>query len=242
MTEILGGRRYYDEFSNWYERERHGGYHRLIDTLTVELAAPFCRGKEVLEAGCGTGLLLKEIARVAKRAVGLDLSPGMAQKAQARGLPVVLGSITALPFASESFDVALSFKVLAHLEEIDLALSELTRVVRPGGHLILEFYNAQSLRYLAKRLGGPGKISAEHHEGQIFTRWDTPLEVVQRLPAELRLISWHGIRVITPAAFFHKLPFIGPMLGRAERALRDGPLARFGGFLVVVAQKRASGA
>lgn len=238
MSEARAGRSYYDDFSNWYERERHQGYHRMIDALETDLVLPYCADREVLEAGCGTGLILKEVARVARRAVGLDLSLGMARQAKERGLDVVLGSITSLPFASDSFDAAYSFKVLAHLVDIDRALSELARVVRPGGHLILEFYNAQSLRYLAKRAAGPGKISEARHEGEMFTRWDTPRTVEARLPASLKLVSWHGVRVATPAAAVHKLPIVGPLFGRAERLLRDGPLARFGGFLVAVCQKQ----
>lgn len=237
MNETKAGRSYYDEFSGWYEKQRHRGYHQVIDDLEIDLARPFCNGREILEAGCGTGLILKELARVAKRATGIDLSPGMAKKAKERGLDVALGSITDLPFPDERFDVVLSFKVLAHLQAIDRALSELVRVTRPGGHLLLEFYNPRSLRYLAKRLAGPGRISAQRHEGEMFTRWDTPLEIISRLPPNVRILSWHGVRVVTPAAFVHRLPGVGGLWGRAERALRDGPLARFGGFLVVVAQK-----
>jgi SAM-dependent methyltransferase len=238
MSETRAGRSYYDDFSGWYEKERHQGYHRVIDALEIDLALPYCADREVLEAGCGTGLILKEVSRVARRSVGLDLSHGMAKQAKERGLQVVLGSITSLPFADNSFDTAYSFKVLAHLVDIDRALSELARVVRPGGHLLLEFYNPYSLRYLAKRLAGPGKISDGRHEGEMFTRWDTPRAIEARLPASLELRSWHGVRVATPAAFAHKLPGVGPLLARAERALRDGPLARLGGFLVAVCQKR----
>jgi ubiquinone/menaquinone biosynthesis C-methylase UbiE len=238
MTDPHTGRAYYDDFSGWYERERHRGYHQMIDALEIDLALPYCAGKDVFEAGCGTGLILKELARAARSATGLDLSPGMAKQARSRGLKVALGSITALPFRDESFDVAASFKVLAHLKDIRLALSELARVVRPGGVLILEFYNAQSLRYLAKRLAGPGKVAAHRHEGEIFTRWDTAETIRAHLPDSLTPESWHGVRVATPAAFVHKLPGVGTLFGRAERLLRDSPLARFGGFLIVVARKR----
>ncbi len=55
------------------------------------------------------------------RARGVDLSPGMLHKAQARGLDVVLGSATALPFEDNQFDVTCSFKVLAHVPVIELA-------------------------------------------------------------------------------------------------------------------------
>jgi ubiquinone/menaquinone biosynthesis C-methylase UbiE len=236
--EYHAGRNYYDDFSNWYEKQRHQGYHRVIDDLEIDLAVPFCKDKEILEAGCGTGLILRELASVAKSATGLDLSLGMARQAKERGLPVVLGSITDLPFADESFDVVLSFKVLAHLQNIDRALQEIARVTRPKGHVILEFYNSQSLRYAAKKLAGPGKISEARVEAEMFTRWESPEQIIARFSSQFDVISTHGVRVLTPAAFVHKLPIVGPLWGRAERIVRDGPLARFGGFFVVVAQKR----
>lgn len=237
VKEYHAGRNYYDDFSHWYENQRHHGYHQVIDALEIDLALPYCAGKEILEAGCGTGLILKDLAKVAKRAVGIDLSPGMARQAKARDLNIVLGSVTDLPFANESFDVVMSFKVLAHIKDIDKALSELTRVVRPGGRLILEFYNSQSLRYLAKRLAGPGKISQDRHEAEMFTRWEPPSEIVGRFPSSVRVLSTHGVRVVTPAAFVHRLPLVGSLWGKAERALRDGPFSRFGGFFVVVAER-----
>ena len=70
-------RAYYDDFSKRYERERHHGYHALLDELELDVALPLAEGREVLEVGCGTGLILSRLAGVARRAEGIDLSPGM---------------------------------------------------------------------------------------------------------------------------------------------------------------------
>jgi len=53
---------YYDRFSETYDNERHRGYHRLIDELELDLVCRYGAGKDVFEAGCGTGLLLREAA------------------------------------------------------------------------------------------------------------------------------------------------------------------------------------
>ena len=53
---------YYDRFSETYDNERHRGYHRLIDELELDLVRRYGAGKDVFEAGCGTGLLLREAA------------------------------------------------------------------------------------------------------------------------------------------------------------------------------------
>src|SRR5438045_9522240 len=111
-------KRYYDEFAGWYERERGRGYHQLIDDLEIEVVERYSRGASVLEAGCGTGLLLQRVARSAGEAWGLDLSSGMLAKARARGLNVVQGSGPDLPFPGRPFDVVYSFTGLAHAERI----------------------------------------------------------------------------------------------------------------------------
>ncbi|HEY3498249.1 MAG TPA: class I SAM-dependent methyltransferase [Polyangiaceae bacterium] len=231
-------RDYYDDFSTGYERERHHGYHALLDELELDVALPFATGREVLEVGCGTGLILGRVAERAARAEGVDLSPGMLELARRRGLSVQEGSATALPFADASFDLVYSFKVLAHVPEIERALGEMARVCRPGGHVLAELYNPWSLRFLAKKLAGPGKISDGRSEADVYTRWDSPTQLGRLFPPELERVDVRGLRVFTPAAFVHKIPVLKTLIGGAERAVTSGPLRWFGGFLVVVARKR----
>jgi ubiquinone/menaquinone biosynthesis C-methylase UbiE len=123
---------YYDRFSPSYERERHHGYHQLIDELELELVRRHGTGRDILEAGCGTGLLLAEAARVGRSAIGLDLSRGMLEQARGRGLRVVQGSLTTLPLPDASVDLVYSMKVLAHVPPIREAIAELARVTRPA--------------------------------------------------------------------------------------------------------------
>jgi ubiquinone/menaquinone biosynthesis C-methylase UbiE len=232
-------RSYYDEFAAWYERERHHGYHAMLDRLQVDLAAPLCAGREVLEGGCGTGLILKEIAPIARRAQGLDLSPGMLEQARARGLAVVEGSATALPFDDASFDTVYSFKVLPHVQDIAEAMREVARVLRPGGRALLEFYNRHSLRYAVKRLKPAQRVAEGTHDTQVFTRYDSLDDVRGYLPDALSVVGVHGIRVFTPFAQAHQIPGVRHVLGKAERWARDLPAtARFGGFLVVQVERR----
>ena len=230
-------RDYYDEFSHWYEKERHDGYHALIDDLESDLLMDYVKGKRVLEVGCGTGLIMHRIEETARHRVGLDISAGMLRRAVERGLDVVQGDATALPFDDNTFDVVYSFKVLAHVQDIDQALREMVRVTKRGGVLLLEFYNRYSLRYLAKRVGGPQKISDQTHEGVVFTRWDTPLDLVRRLPENVTVVDWAGVRVLTPFARAHKVPIVKDVLSRAEFRARDSLLKYFGGFLVVILEK-----
>ena len=232
-------RAYYDDFSDGYERERGVGYHRLLDDLEMQIVAPLARGQRVLEVGCGTGLILGRIAHHAASARGVDFSAGMLRAARARGLDVVLGSATNLPFADASFDLVCSFKVLAHVPEIGKALAEIARVVRPGGRMVLEFYNPWSLRYLVKRISGPRPISDGRTEADVFTRWDSPRAIRYLLPNTVELEGFRGVRVLTPAAFVHKLPILRRAFAFAEHRAVDSPLRYFGGFLIAIARKQS---
>jgi ubiquinone/menaquinone biosynthesis C-methylase UbiE len=240
-TDAGTTRAYYDEFARGYERHRRPndphGYHAMVDDLEVDLVRRFGQGKDVLECGCGTGLLLERIAKFARTAAGIDLSPGMLEKARERGLDVREGSVTLLPFPDASFDVTCSFKVLAHVPEIGRALKEMARVTRPGGVILAELYNPISLRGLAKRLGPAGLISERTRESAVYTRFDAPWIVPRLLPPGTRVEGARGVRIVTPAAAVMRVPFLGGALQRLERALADGPAAFFGGFYIAIIRK-----
>jgi ubiquinone/menaquinone biosynthesis C-methylase UbiE len=159
--------------------------------------------------------------------------------ARGRGLRVVQGGLTDVPLPSASVDVVYSMKVLPHVPRIREALAELARVVRPGGHLLLEFYNPWSLRYLAKRLGGPAPIAAGTTDRDVFTRYDTLASARSYLPPDVELVAVRGVRVVTPTSTVFRVPSLGRLFARAERAACDLPLVRnLGGFLVLAARKR----
>jgi ubiquinone/menaquinone biosynthesis C-methylase UbiE len=239
-TDLHSTQQYYDRFAHTYERERHQGYHKLIDELELDLIRRYGTGRDVFEAGCGTGLLLDEATRVARSAVGLDLSNGMLRPAKQRGLKVVQGSLTAVPLPDRSVDLVYSMKVLAHVPPIREALAELARVVRPGGHLLLEFYNPYSLRYLAKVLGGAAPIAEGTTDRDVYTRYDTIQTMRGYLPTDVEFVGVRGVRVVTPVSQVFRVPVLASLFEKAERLACDLPgLRGLGGFIIVIARKKA---
>ncbi len=238
-------RAYYDGFAARYEEGRDGhdpgGYHDLLDDLEVGFVERFGRGGDVLEVGCGTGLLLRRMAAFARSARGVDLSPGMLEQARARGLDVGEASATDLPFPDASFDVVCSFKVLAHVREVERALGEMARVVRPGGYVIAELYNPLSLRGLVKRFGPAGAVAEGSTEHDVYTRFDPPWRIGAIKPPSTRLVASRGVRIFTPAAAALRLPAIGAILRRGERLCCDSPLRWLGGFWIAALKKKESG-
>jgi SAM-dependent methyltransferase len=232
-------RGYYDRFAATYEAHRAGRsrYHDLLDELEVELALPYVRGRDVLEVGCGTGLILSRLTEAARRAVGVDLSPGMLARARERGLDVVEGTATALPFPDASFDVVVSFKTLPHVPDLRRALQEMARVTRPSGTLVVELYNPRALRTWMKRLLPAARV-ADGTERDVFCRFDDRADLERSLPPGLRIERARGIRSLVPVALALELPVLGRLLHRAEHAVSDSWFAeRYGGFVSYVIRR-----
>jgi ubiquinone/menaquinone biosynthesis C-methylase UbiE len=95
-------------------------------------------GKRVLDAGCGKGRFARILqeSNSTTEICGLDISPEML-KFVPDGIRRVAGSITALPFPSEAFDFVYATESLEHAVEIEKAVSELCRVLKPGGRIVI---------------------------------------------------------------------------------------------------------
>ena len=237
MRKPSQSERYYDAFAAGYERQRHRGYHRMLDDLEVSIVERHCTGR-MLEAGCGTGLILERLTTIDGRSHGVDLSAGMLSQARRRGLSVSQADLVALPFPDQTFDSVVSFKVLAHVDDLPRALQELDRVTKSGGVLALEFYNRHSLRYAIKRLKTPQAIADDFTDHDVLTRYHRLQDIRALLPRGLVIEEIYGIRILTPIAAVHDLPLVGSALRWIEgRLARQRWTRLLGGFLVVVLRK-----
>ncbi len=102
------------------------------------------RGKRVLDVGCGKGRFARVFQEQEPAAGfwGLDISPEMLRFVPS-GMHPCAGSMTALPFADCSFDGAYATESLEHAVEIELAVSEICRVVKAGGRIAIIDKNAE---------------------------------------------------------------------------------------------------
>lgn len=126
-----------------YERQTHEaedrhwwyrGRRTVLDGVIAGLALP--AGARILDAGCGSGRNMVELARYGT-VTGIELSHTSVELARARGVgEVVEGSVLDMPFAEGSFELATSLDVIEHLHDDLGALRELRRVVAPGGALL----------------------------------------------------------------------------------------------------------
>jgi demethylmenaquinone methyltransferase/2-methoxy-6-polyprenyl-1,4-benzoquinol methylase len=97
-------------------------------------------GDRVLDAACGTGdLAIADLKAGAGKVTGLDFSEKMLERARAKHATIewVQGDMLALPFADETFDAATVGFGVRNVENLELGLRELRRVLRPGGRLAI---------------------------------------------------------------------------------------------------------
>jgi malonyl-CoA O-methyltransferase len=97
---------------------------------------PDVRGLMILDAGCGSGRYLRELEARGATAIGMDLSAAMLARAHEVTPKIARADIRALPFDAMSIDMVVCGLALGDLPELELALSEMARVLRPGGLVI----------------------------------------------------------------------------------------------------------
>jgi demethylmenaquinone methyltransferase/2-methoxy-6-polyprenyl-1,4-benzoquinol methylase len=138
-----GVRSMFDRIAPVYDamnRVMTAGLDRRWRSVTVERVVR--RGDRVLDACCGTGDLAVAALRAgAGHVVGLDFSESMLGRARRKepAIEWVRGDVLALPFEDASFDAATVGFGIRNVEDVEAALRELRRVLRPGGRLgILE--------------------------------------------------------------------------------------------------------
>ncbi|MDH5307584.1 MAG: class I SAM-dependent methyltransferase [Myxococcales bacterium] len=129
------------ERDHWWFR----GRRRLVRALIRALETP--PSAQVLDVGCGTGANLRLLAEIGFRDVmGMDCSQEAIEWCAQKGLPdVARGDLRDLPFPEAHFDLVLATDVLEHIEEEATAISELHRVLRPGGTLLVTVPAFESL-------------------------------------------------------------------------------------------------
>ena len=124
-------------------------------------AQSLVENKVVLDIACGTGYGLAALKPEAKHVIGVDVDLEAARAAQAEcdaRAAVMLGDGLRLPFADAAFDVITSFETLEHIHDRPKFLSELKRVLRGGGKLVLSTPNANYTRPVNGKPSNPFHI------------------------------------------------------------------------------------
>lgn len=151
------------EMSDSYARWRASRLGRITDALEqrllFDLLGPIA-GKSLLDVGCSDGTIASELARRDAVVTGLDSDPVAIAAAWRRAgvegvqLWLVEGKAESLPFSDATFDAVLAVATLCFVPDAERALSEMARVLKPGGRLVIGELGRWSLWAVYRRFRG----------------------------------------------------------------------------------------
>ncbi|MFH1043866.1 MAG: methyltransferase domain-containing protein [Pseudomonadota bacterium] len=136
-----------EKYDQWFTTTIGSLVKKVEGELLLDLLKP-ARGERILDAGCGTGVFTQDIHIPGSTVLGLDVSLPMLirarQKARAASFQVSAGDLLNLPFRDRCFDKTVSVTALEFIPDGQRAVSELFRVTRKGGFIVVATLNSLS--------------------------------------------------------------------------------------------------
>jgi SAM-dependent methyltransferase len=151
------------ELTESYLRWRSSRLGRITDAIEWQLLTRLLgrvNGKKLLDVGCGDGTMAFELARQGARVTALDADPSMIAavclraKNEATRVQLVEGNAENLPFRDATFDVVMAVTVLCFVQDAEHAMTEIARVLKPGGRLVIGELGRWSLWAAQRRMRG----------------------------------------------------------------------------------------
>lgn len=210
----------------------------LLDRLAADVVLRHATGRRVLDLGHGAPAVAEWVSDRVERLTVVD------------AVDLGRGATLRVPLPEAAYDCIYSLRTLPHLghdrasseEALGSALTEVARLLSPGGIAVLGLDNARSpiglfhgLRQLRRTLDGRPLV-IESPRG--LTRLDALSRVVERLPPNLSPVELHGMRVLTASPHLLSIPLLGRILCRLEWSLRDQPvIRRFAAHMLLVLRR-----
>lgn len=168
MSEI------FDSFANKYDSWFETPEGRKVKELELELLVEFLqpkKGEKLLEVGIGTGLFALEFQKMGMDVIGIEPSDAMRAIAETHGFTVKKGFGEDIPFPDNSFDSVLAMTSMEFSKTPKKFISEMKRVAKPGGKVVVAVLNLFSLYGMKRRIEGlfSKTIFSDAH---FYTYWE----------------------------------------------------------------------
>lgn len=175
------------EEGHWWFRGRRAIFLRLLDRY---LPPPDRGDRKVLDVGCGSGVMLRRLERYGS-VTGIESEEEAVRVARTRGVDAVqLAEAPPLPFGDASFDLVTALDVLEHIDDDVEMLRETSRVLRPGGMVLLSVPAYGFLWGLQDEVA--------HHRRRYVAR--EVAERVERAELEIARVSYFNTILFAPIA------------------------------------------
>ena len=209
-----------EEYQVMYDVERSNWWYVGMRSIFLSLLdGHYQAGSDlkILDAGCGTGAMLSHLTSYGQ-VVGVDISSEairLARKRDVQGCELTQSSLTDLPFEDGAFDLVTSFDVICGIDDYGPAFQELSRVLRPGGRVVINLpaynpllsehdlavhnkrrYTKADITKEAERVG----LTVERvaHANTLLFPIAAAVRVVKKVPAKSASEARSDLRILPP--------------------------------------------
>jgi 2-polyprenyl-6-hydroxyphenyl methylase/3-demethylubiquinone-9 3-methyltransferase len=174
--------------SRWWDRDgEFGALHDINETRVRYInARAGLAGKQVIDIGCGGGILSEAMAKIGAQVTGIDAGKGPIEIARShmveKGLKIDYRQVTAEAFAvshSQYYDIATCMELLEHVPKPWSIINACKELVRPGGHVFFATLNRNPLSYLLAIVAAEYLLGLVHRGTHQYSRFIKPSEIIQ---------------------------------------------------------------
>jgi SAM-dependent methyltransferase len=230
-----------DPFAQYKATQREGwALFAPLEVMTIQPAgllvefAGVKKGTRVLDVGCGTGVVAVTAAKLGAEVDGLDLSPALLERAQQNGsiaqqkINFREGDVEQLPYKDGEFDFVLSQFGHMFAPRPEIALSEMLRVLKPGGTIAFstwppELFTGKMFALVSKHLPPPEGVAPP-------PLWGDPAVIRERLGEKVKDLQFDRALITSPALSLHHVVHhyesnAAPVIKLKEKLQNEDPAA-----------------